>query len=199
MPAVDEIDPLARRVGAINTLLVRDGRWIGANTDVEGFLAPLTTRRRGVSRSRAREPWSSAQAAQRAPSPSRWSTAEPQVTISARRPEAARTIAEAVGCAAGELPPRGSTWDLLVNATTVGSTAVPGNPMDGAPMTGGVVFDLVYAPAETELLEQARAAGCETIGGIEMLIAQAERQFELWTGQRPPTGLFRDVTHGGVE
>ena len=53
-----------------------------------------------------------------------------------------------------------------------------------------MVFDLVYAPAETRLLAEARAAGCLTIGGIEMLVAQAERQFELWTGHAPPAGLF---------
>jgi shikimate 5-dehydrogenase len=54
-----------------------------------------------------------------------------------------------------------------------------------------MVYDLVYMPAETPLLKQARASGCQTIGGTEMLIAQAERQFELWTGRRPPDGLFR--------
>jgi shikimate 5-dehydrogenase len=53
------------------------------------------------------------------------------------------------------------------------------------------VFDLVYLPAETPLLAQARAEGCMTIGGIEMLVAQAEKQFELWTGRRPPAALFR--------
>jgi shikimate 5-dehydrogenase len=64
------------------------------------------------------------------------------------------------------------------------------NPIAGAPLDGEIVFDLVYTPAETPLLADARAAGCLTIGGLEMLIAQAERQFELWTGQRPPAGLF---------
>jgi shikimate 5-dehydrogenase len=62
--------------------------------------------------------------------------------------------------------------------------------MAGQPLDGAVVYDLVYEPLETKLLEDARAAGCQTIGGIEMLAAQAERQFELWTGQRPPVGLF---------
>jgi shikimate 5-dehydrogenase len=54
----------------------------------------------------------------------------------------------------------------------------------------------VYAPAETALIRDARAAGCRIIGGIEMLIAQAERQFELWTGERPPAGLFADAVNG---
>jgi shikimate 5-dehydrogenase len=62
--------------------------------------------------------------------------------------------------------------------------------MAGVALDGEIVFDLVYAPAETPLLKRARAEGCLTIGGIEMLVAQAERQFELWTGQHPPAGLF---------
>jgi shikimate 5-dehydrogenase len=63
--------------------------------------------------------------------------------------------------------------------------------MIGVPLDGEIVFDLVYAPARTPLLERAAREGCLTIGGLEMLVAQAERQFELWTGIRPPAGLFR--------
>ena len=59
-----------------------------------------------------------------------------------------------------------------------------------------MVFDLVYTPAETRLLAEARAAGCLTIGGLEMLVAQAERQFELWTGHTPPAGLFYEAAAG---
>jgi shikimate 5-dehydrogenase len=112
------------------------------------------------------------------------------VTVSARRPEAAAVIAELVGGLVGAFPPRPGSWDVLVNATTAGTAADPRNPIEGADLDGEIVFDLVYAPAETRLLADARAAGCLTIGGLEMLVAQAERQFELWAGQRPPTGLF---------
>jgi shikimate 5-dehydrogenase len=59
-----------------------------------------------------------------------------------------------------------------------------------------MVFDLVYTPPETRLLAEARAAGCLTIGGLEMLVAQAERQFEMWTGQTPPAGLFHEAAAG---
>jgi len=58
---------------------------------------------------------------------------------------------------------------------------------------GRIVFDLNYAPEVTPLIAQARAAGCETIGGIEMLIRQAEKQFETWTGAPPPAGLFKSA------
>ena len=192
LPYLDEIDSLAKRVGAINTLVVRDGRWIGANTDVDGFLAPLRDR---IRLEGARATVLGSGGAARAVAVA-LSGEGANVTISARRPEAARAIAELAHGSAGEYPPRGSSWDLLVNTTTAGSTAVPGNPMAGAPLDGRIVFDLVYAPAETELLKRAKAAGCETIGGLAMLVAQAERQFELWTGQKPPTGLFESVAAG---
>ena len=96
----------------------------------------------------------------------------------------------------GEYPPKASSWDVLVNASSAGGYANPVNPLEGAALDGEIVFDLVYAPAETALLAEARRAGCLTIGGLEMLIAQAERQFELWTGQRPPEGLFEAAARG---
>jgi shikimate 5-dehydrogenase len=56
------------------------------------------------------------------------------------------------------------------------------------------VYDLVYNPLETQLLRDAHEAGCETLGGLEMLIAQAEKQFELWTGKRFSHGLSQITT-----
>jgi 3-dehydroquinate dehydratase / shikimate dehydrogenase len=186
MPHVDEIDPLAKQVGAINTITLRDGRWLGANTDVEGFLAPLARR---ISLEGARVSVIGAGGAARAVAVA-LASRRARITICARKADDARTIADLVGGSAGDFPPRRSSWDVLVNATPVGSEKTPGTPMGNVPLDGAIVFDLVYAPPDTELLRDARAAGCQTIGGIEMLIAQAERQFELWTGQRPPAGLF---------
>jgi shikimate dehydrogenase len=186
MSHVDEVDPLARRVGAINTLIVRGGRWIGANTDVRGFLAPLTRR---VSLKGVRAAVLGAGGAARAVAVA-LNQQGALVTVCARRREAAAEVAALIGGQVGTFPPRAGSWDVLVNATPAGSASDPDNPVAGAPLDGQIVFDLVYAPAETRLLSDARAAGCTTIGGLEMLIAQAEEQFELWTGQRPPAGLF---------
>jgi shikimate 5-dehydrogenase len=102
----------------------------------------------------------------------------------------AREVADASGARAGTFPPRPGSWDVLVNTIPLAADD-PASPMAGVPLDGEIVFDLVYAPAETPLIAQARADGCLTIGGIEMLVAQAEKQFELWTGQRPPAGLFQ--------
>jgi 3-dehydroquinate dehydratase/shikimate dehydrogenase len=189
LDAVDEVDSLAQRVGAINTLAVRNGRWIGANTDVEGFLSPLAGR---MTLKRARATVLGAGGAARAVAVA-LAHQGAAVTVCARRPEAARSVAELAGGRIGPMQPKPGTWDVLVNATPSGSSSQPGNPMAGVPLDGEIVFDLIYSPAETELLEAARSSGCMTIGGIEMLVAQAERQFEIWTGQRPPSGLFRQT------
>lgn len=187
MEAVDEVDPVARRVGAINTIVAREGRWFGFNTDVEGFLAPLAGRIRlkGV-----RATVLGAGGAARAVAIA-LADHGAAVTVSARRAEAAARLAGATGTRAGEFPPRPGSWDLLVNATPAGSAAAPVNPIAGTALEGELVFDLVYAPTPTPLLAAAAEEGCLTIGGLDMLIAQAERQFELWTGQRPPQDLLK--------
>jgi 3-dehydroquinate dehydratase/shikimate dehydrogenase len=189
MSRMDEIEPLARRVGAVNTLVVHDDRWLGFNTDVHGFLAPLAGRihLRGV-----RATVLGAGGAARAVTLALVDQGA-AVTISARREETAAALAAEAGASVGRFPPPAGSWDVLVNATSAGSAAAPVNPIEGTPLEGEIVFDLVYAPARTPLLEAAEEEGCLTIGGLEMLIAQAERQFELWTGQPPPHYLFKSA------
>ena len=64
-------------------------------------------------------------------------------------------------------------------------------PLPAADLSGRYVYDLVYNPPTTRLLRDAAAAGCITIGGLDMLVAQAEEQFAAWTGTRPPRGVMR--------
>jgi 3-dehydroquinate dehydratase / shikimate dehydrogenase len=189
MPYVDEVEPVARRVGAINTIVNRDGRWLGANTDVEGFLAPLSRR---MELSRARASILGGGGAARGVAIA-LSNAGADVTISARRAASAREVADLVGGRIAAFPPPAGTWDLLVN--TIPGSAMPQgvSPMADTPLDGRLVYDLVYEPENTALLLDARAAGCATIGGLDMLVAQAERQFELWTGRRPPAGVFAEA------
>jgi 3-dehydroquinate dehydratase / shikimate dehydrogenase len=194
MAAMDWIDPLARRVGAVNTLIVRDGAWHGANTDLEGLLDPL---RGHIDVRGARVTILGAGGAARAAAVG-LSDGGARVTISARRLESGTRLAGECGASVETFPPPPDSWDVLVNATPCGSHAQPGNPMGGVPLTGTIVFDLVYAPERTELLAAAARAGCTTIGGLEMLIAQAERQFELWTGARPHAGLFRQAAGDAI-
>ncbi len=84
--------------------------------------------------------------------------------------------------------------DVVVNATPLGTRGEQENETAAsADQLRGVrwAYDLVYNPAETRFLREARAAGCETLSGMEMLIAQAVEQFKLWTGRQPDAGIMR--------
>ena len=113
------------------------------------------------------------------------------MTLHARRFEQAQEAAAACGGAAAPWPPAAGSWDLLVNATPVGTAPHDATPWPGARFDGRLVYDLVYNPPVTRLLREAAAAGCETIGGLEMLVAQARRQFEWWTGRQPDADVMR--------
>lgn len=194
LPLIDEFTPDAANASAVNTIAVRDGHWVGMNTDAEGFLEPL--RRRCPDLRGVRAVILGAGGAARGVAVALHRRGA-RVAVAARRADAAATIAAAIGCDAAEWPPRAGSWDFLVNATPVGSRAVPGMPFEG-PFDGRLVYDLVYDPVPTELMRAAEAQGCAVLGGLEMLIAQAERQFEIWTGQRPPAGLFAQAAESAL-
>jgi 3-dehydroquinate dehydratase/shikimate dehydrogenase len=183
---VKQQDAWSRRVGAINTLRPYADGWEGVNTDVAGFLAPLS----GVDLRGARATVMGAGGAARAVVEA-LRERDARVSVSARKPAVARAAHPKESIA--PFPPPPGSWDLLVNATPVGTwphvdeTPVPADALAG----GRMVYDLVYNPPATRLLLDAKAAGCRTFGGLDMLVAQAERQFEWWTGRLPEPGLFR--------
>ena len=81
---------------------------------------------------------------------------------------------------------------MLVNATPIGMYPnVEASPVPSDVLTGLLVYDLVYNPTTTVLLRDAARAGCQTIGGLDMLVAQAEQQFSYWTGETPAPGVMR--------
>jgi len=115
----------------------------------------------------------------------------PRRIVDTRRGQA-DAIAAALDVRAADWPPIRGSWDLLVNATPVGTAPrVDDTPWPDAHFDGRLVYDLVYNPRETRLLREAAAAGLETLGGLEMLVAQAQRQFLLWTGRLPDAGVMR--------
>ncbi len=182
-----ECDEIARTVGAVNTLRRGVTGWYATNTDVEGFLEPI----RDVPLGGQRVAVVGAGGAARAVAVG-VARAGARVSVFARRHEQAAAVAALVGGEAFEGAPAKGTWDLLVNATPVGSAADPGGtPVPGDQLDGRLVYDLVYDPAETRLLRDARAAGCRTVGGLEMLRAQAARQRAFW-GQ---PGVLFPATH----
>lgn len=186
---VDEAEAVARRVGAINTISLEQGRWIGGNTDVAGFLQPLMDA--GVPLTRVRAAVLGGGGAARAVAVG-LDDAGAEVTIHARDAGRAQDTARAVGVRAAPWPPAPDTWDLLVNCTPVGMHPHRDqSPLPAAALSGRYVYDLVYNPPATRLLRDAAAAGCVTIGGLDMLVAQAQEQFSWWTGTKPPTGVMR--------
>jgi 3-dehydroquinate dehydratase/shikimate dehydrogenase len=183
-----ECDAVSRRIQSVNTLRRSGDRWIGSNTDVAGFLEPLQAR---MSVRGARVTILGAGGAARAAAEA-LGTAGAHVSIAVRRQNRAEEIAALVGCSVSDWPPRPHSWDILVNATPVGTApAVEETPCPEVAFTGQLVYDLVYNPLETLLLRDARAAGCRTLGGLDMLVAQAQRQFEWWTGIKPSERVMR--------
>jgi shikimate 5-dehydrogenase len=117
-----------------------------------------------------------------------------RVSISARQRRAAEEVAQLAGASAAPWPLERGSWDLLVNATPLGTFPhMHETPLPNGPFTGRVVYDLVYNPPATRLVRDASAAGCRTIGGLDMLVAQAVRQFEWWTGTRASEHVMRDA------
>ena len=194
-------DELTRRVGAANTIRRAhrgraQGGWEATNTDVAGFLEPLdAVWGAGVPGADAQAPLRvsvlGAGGAARAVIVALASRAA-QVTVHARRDERARALAASLGVDAGAWPPAAGSWDLLVNCTPLGSASAPdASPLPGGPLDGRFVYDLTYRPGESPLVLEARRAGLRAVDGLPMLVAQAERQFEWWTGRRPASGVMR--------
>jgi shikimate dehydrogenase len=199
LPLLDDLSGAARLLGAVNTIVVDDGRLIGHNTDGTGFWQALAAVG-GVGPGR-RAVVLGAGGAARAVC---WALLvhEVYVTVLARRVGAAEDVlsmADVGGGEAGALNARTLSAALngaalLVNATPVGMWP----HADESPLPPGVVlppgllvYDLVYRPRRTRLLAQAEAAGCRTLEGLGMLLHQGAEAFELWSGLRPPLPVMR--------
>jgi 3-dehydroquinate dehydratase / shikimate dehydrogenase len=187
---VDEVYSVARRIGAINTIRVENGRWIGGNTDASGFLEPLQER---VSLAGLRASVLGAGGAARAVTVALASSGC-SVRVHARNQAQAEDTAMLTSVDLGPWPPEPGSWDLLINCTPVGMyPRVDETPIPADQLTGRCVYDLVYNPAITRLLRDAATRGCQTIGGLEMLVAQAREQFQWWTGTKPQAGVMREA------
>ena len=189
-------DELSKRVGAVNTLKLGSSGWQAINTDVPGFLAPLQGRiRLQGCRAAVLGAGGAARGVVRA-----LSDEGALVTVCARDEERAIAVAGLVGGKTAPIPPHPGTWDILVNTTPIGTYPdVDRSPIGEVEFGGTLVYDLVYNPPVTRLLSDASAAGCTTIGGLDMLVAQAELQFSWWTGLVPGADTFRAAAQRHLE
>ena len=206
IPFLDEIDDWATEAGAVNTIVNRQGRLTGHNTDGYGFLRALQQgggfqprgRRtlilgaggaaRGVVLALARE-------------------GVGYLTIANRTPERAESLAQlargrgitaqAIPLAGADLTEAAASAELIVNCTTLGMTHGPGAadsplPRQAIPVTA-LVYDLVYNPLETRMLREAAQTGAATLGGIQMLVYQGAASFELWHEQPAPVAVMLEA------
>ena len=192
MQFLDGIDRTAKEIGAVNTIVAEDGSLLGYNTDAEGFVSPLRTKLGDLRDARCAV-MGSGGAARAVLWALRKEGAE--ATLVARNRERANDLAQRFKAACPpQRPEKLSGFDVVINATTMGTR---GPTADETPATAeqlrGVrlAYDLVYNPSETRFLREAREAGCDTLGGIEMLLAQAVEQFKLWTGIEPDRDVMR--------
>jgi shikimate dehydrogenase len=189
---IDTIDPVAEKIGAVNTLIFDDEDkkihglntdWIGANRaladkiDIQGKRILLL----GAGGSAKSIGFGLQEAGA-------------QVILASRTESRVKTLAETLACDWIHLAEIDTVQaDCLVNATSVGmrplenASLVPADSLGNFP----VVMEIVYAPLETRLLREAKSAGCEVIDGLSMLLYQGVAQFETWTGQDAPIEVMR--------
>src|SRR5206468_1018799 len=158
-----------------NTIRVDGGRWIGHNTDASGFLAPIAER--GIELRGVRASILGAGGSARAVAGALTDRGA-IVSVHARDRARGEAVTQLVSGAAAPWPPPPGSWDLLVNCTPIGMHPhADETPLRAELLTGRLVYDLVYNPPNTKLLRDAALAGCECIGGLDMLVAQAHEQF----------------------
>ena len=203
MPLLDEIDPLAEKIGSVNTIVNDEGSLKGYNTDASGFLKALLAAK--VRPDRKNIVILGAGGAARAIV---FILADQgaNLTVLNRHPEAARKLTarlfalfrrkvEALELNRENLKTALNDAEVTINTTSLGMTP----ETDATPVParlikpGQVVFDIIYNPPKTRLLYEAEKRGAKTIGGIEMLVWQGAAAFELWTGQKAPVTVMREA------
>jgi 3-dehydroquinate dehydratase / shikimate dehydrogenase len=200
MDLLDSLEPAAREIGAVNTIVIEGDQLRGHNTDARGFITPLLQKFGNLRGARCAimGAGGSAKAAI-------WSLkqAGAEVTVLARNGMKGSLLAELFGAASMKLEAATfEDFDVVINATPLGTagqlqdeTVVAGQQLRGARLA----YDLVYNPTETRFLREARAAGCETLGGLAMLVGQATEQFRLWTGGVAPEDVMYEAAQRGLK
>jgi 3-dehydroquinate dehydratase/shikimate dehydrogenase len=180
---LDYVDPLARRIGAVNTVWRKAGKWRGANTDADAVVGPLSKKLKlGKSSVLLVGNGGAARGAAFA-----LADAGAKVTIVGRNPDRVRALAKMAGAEPlmrDELD--GRHFDALVHATSLGMYPHVDECFFSGSIPADLVFDMVYNPIETVLIQRARSEGREVVPGLAMFLDQAVRQFEIWTGETAP-------------
>jgi shikimate dehydrogenase len=198
IPLLDELDPQAARMGAVNTVVNRDGRLCGSNTDCLGAVTALKTQTGMIGEHFL---LLGAGGAARAIAFGILENGG-RVTITDLDAPRAETLAGEMGVEAIPLKAlEQCPASILINATPVGMAPdLEGLPLEPELLSRfTLVMDIVYRPLLTRLLREAQAHGCRTIDGLQMLIHQATAQFELWTGKPAPLETMSRAAYAALE
>lgn len=196
---LDWTDATAREIGAVNTVVVEGDELRGYNTDAGAALAPLIG---AFELRRARVAVIGAGGAARA---LLWGLRETgaEACVFARDAERGRAVAEEFDARFEPLAGANfGEFDIVVNATPSGTKGLreDESPAVASQLRGArLAYDLVYNPPETRFMREARAAMCETVNGLEMLVAQAAEQFRLWFGEDAPVERMREAAQSALD
>ena len=203
IPFLDEVDEWATAAGAVNTIVNRDGRLTGHNTDGPGFLQALLVET-GYSPDGTRALILGAGGAARGILLALVRGGVDSLVIANRTFERAETLAqlasengvksEAIPLAGDALTEAAASANLIVNCTTMGMSHGPdehGSPISAAQIPAtAIVNDVVYTPLLTPILKEAAAAGATALGGLHMLVYQGVLSFQMWTGRDAPVDVM---------
>ncbi|MDA1128295.1 MAG: shikimate dehydrogenase [Chloroflexi bacterium] len=207
IPFLDEVDEWATTAGAVNTIVNRDGRLTGHNTDGPGFLRALLVET-GYSPEGTRALILGAGGAARGILLALVRGGVESLVIANRTLERAQTLAqlaqdngvaaEAISLSQDDaLTQAAANADLIVNCTTMGMSHGPdehGSPLSAAQIPAtAIVNDVVYNPMQTPLLREAATAGATGLGGLHMLVYQGVLSFQMWTGQDAPVAVMLEA------
>lgn len=190
LPLLDELSPEARGIGAVNTVVLKDGKRVGHNTDCLGFAEGFRRGLQGVARRHVVQ--MGAGGAGAAVAHALLSEGVEQLSIFDVEQQRAQSLADnlnqhfgaARAKAGGDLSSTLASADGLVNTTPMGMAKLPGMPVPVELLRADLwVAEIVYFPLETELLRNARALGCRTLDGGTMAVFQAVKAFELFSGR----------------
>jgi 3-dehydroquinate dehydratase / shikimate dehydrogenase len=196
MRYLDHVEPLAKRIGAVNTVWRKAGKWRGCNTDAEAVSGPLSKiiKLAGASALIVGNGGAARGAA------CALMDAGARVSLTGRNPDRVRALSRVCG---GESllheQAMGRHFDIIINATPVGMWPNVDDCIFKDKIPGEIVFDMVYNPLETLLIRRAREQGKQVIPGVKMFIEQAVRQFEIWTGETAPRAAMEAAALEALE
>ncbi len=193
---LDVVDPLAKRIGAVNTVWRRNGKWRGTNTDAAGVTVPLSKVMR-LPKSSVLIVGNGGAARGAAFALSEAGAKIALVGRNADRVRALSKICNAEPLCRDQLS--GRHFDAVVHATPLGMFPHLNECFFNGHIPGEVVFDMVYNPLETVLVRHAREQGRTVIAGVEMFVEQAVRQFEVWTGETAPRAAMQKAAIEALE